>query len=155
MKPRHPKQFASAVTKIRSALGDDRCAEAVGRSASLVRKWADPDHASLPNIEQAMLLDAAYVEHEGKKPPLLDLYTAIVSEYASAGNDQKVRVDILLSTLSVQGIVGDLSEAIREALSASGDGGKALTPRERSSILAILDRLDEEIDSIEDAVDQS
>jgi hypothetical protein len=155
MKPRHPKKFASAVSKIRSALGDDRCAAAVGRSASLVRKWADPDHSSLPNIEQAVLLDTSYIEHEHKKPPLLDLYTDVMAEYVDADKNQKIRVDILLSTLSVQGIVGDLSEAIREALSPHSDGGKQLTPRERSEILTILERLDEAVDTIEDAVEVS
>ncbi|NNE83642.1 MAG: hypothetical protein HKN28_06695 [Alphaproteobacteria bacterium] len=155
MKPRHPKKFASAVTKIRSALGDDLCAAAVGRSASLVRKWADPDHSSLPNVEQAVLLDTAYIEHEHKKPPLLDLYTDVMAEYVDADKNQKVRVDILLSTLSVQGIVGDLSEAIREALSPKSEGGRQLTPRERSEILAILERLDDVVDSIEDAVEES
>lgn len=155
MKPRHPKKFASAVTKIRSALGDELCAAAVGRSASLVRKWADPDHSSLPNVEQAVLLDAAYIEHAHKKPPLLDLYTDVMAEYVDADKNQKVRVDILLSTLSVQGIVGDLSEAIREALSPNSDGGRQLTPRERSEILAILDRLDDVVDTIEDAVEET
>jgi hypothetical protein len=155
MKPRHPKKFASAVTKIRSVIGDERCAAAVGRSTSLVRKWADPDHSSLPNVEQAVLLDAAYIEHEHKKPPLLDLYTDVMAEYLSADRNQKVRVDILLSTLSVQGIVGDLSEAIREALSPQSEGGRQLTPRERSDILTILDRLDDVVDSIEDAVEEA
>jgi hypothetical protein len=94
-------------------------------------------------------------EHEHKKPPLLDLYTDVMAEYLSADRNQKVRVDILLSTLSVQGIVGDLSEAIREALSPQSEGGRQLTPRERSDILTILDRLDDVVDSIEDAVEEA
>lgn len=155
MKVRNPKEFSGAISKIRSAIGDERCAEAVGRTASLIRKWADPDHGSLPNIEQAVLLDAAYVVDQNKKPPLLELYAELIAEHANRGEQEKVRVDILLSTLTVQGIVGDLSEAIREALSPQSDGGKDLTPRERSEILSILERLEEVADSIEDAVEES
>lgn len=155
MKVRNPKEFAGAISKIRSAIGDERCATAVDRTASLVRKWADPDHASLPNIEQAMLLDMAFVEEQKKKPPLLELYAELVTDHSNRQLGQKVQVDILLSALSVQGIVGDLSEAIREAISPDSEAGQGLSPRERSEILVILERLEEVSDSIEDAVEES
>ena len=61
MKLRNPRDFAAAITQIRSALGEAACAEIVGRSASLIRKWSDPDHPALPNIAQALLLDSAFV----------------------------------------------------------------------------------------------
>jgi len=51
MKRREPGTFASAITRIKAAVGEDQCSEAVDRSASTVRKWADPDHPSLPNLD--------------------------------------------------------------------------------------------------------
>lgn len=153
MKPRSPKSFASAVTKIRSKLSESTCAEVVGRSASLVRKWADPDHHSVPNLEQAMLLDQAYVEHGFGKPPLLELYGEQLADALKGRIIDEVPIDMLITALTVQGVVGDLSEAIREAISKTGDGGQKITPRERMGILEILERLDDQMEKIEDAVE--
>lgn len=151
MKPRHPKEFSSAITKIRGALGEDVCAKIVDRSSSLVRKWADPDHSTYPSVDLAMMLDAAYVRAGHGGPPILELYTKQLAEGLEV--EEAETVDILMSALTVQGIVGDLSEAIREALDPKGTGGAAITPRERMKILELLEKLDEEADSIEDAVE--
>lgn len=153
MKPRSPKSFAAAVTRIRSKLGEGACAEVVGRSASLVRKWADPDHHSVPNLEQALLLDQAYIEHGFGKPPLLELYGEQLAGALKDRNIDEDPIDMLITALTVQGVVGDLSEAIREAISETGDGGQKITPRERMNILEILERLDAQMEKIEDAVE--
>tara|TARA_R110000868_G_scaffold100722_6_gene277140 strand:+ start:25520 stop:25984 length:465 start_codon:yes stop_codon:yes gene_type:complete len=151
MKPRHPKKFSSAITKIRTALGEDACAQIVDRSTSLVRKWADPDHPTFPSIDLAVLLDEAYVREGHGAPPILELYTKQLAE--GLEEDEVESVDILMSALTVQGIVGDLSEAIREALDPKGAGGQAVSPRERMKILELLEKLDAEADSIEDAIE--
>ena len=153
MKPRHPKHFSSAVTKIRNKLGEAECARLVGRSGSLIRKWADPDHASVPNLEQALELDRAYVSRGLGRPPLFDLYGKQIADALAGEPANRPPVDMLLGALAVQGVVGDLSEAIRDALSEVGPGGRAIRPRERTTILQILERLDHEADAIEDAVE--
>ena len=152
MKPRSPKSFAAAITKVRTALTDEGCAEIVGRSASLIRKWADPDHPSLPSVEQAIALDLAFAKGGHGDPPILELYGDLLADVLS--NRQKRTVDILLSALSVQGIVGDLSEAIREATRPESPGGIVITPRERTAILEILERLDDEAEAIEDTIEE-
>ena len=120
MKPRTPKSFAAAITKVMSALSDDRCAEIVGRSDSLIRKWADPDHASLPTLYQALALDVVYAREGHGSPPIMEVYEDLI-EHAVDDRDD-VPVDILFSALGVQGVVGDLSEAIQSALRPSGPG---------------------------------
>lgn len=74
MKPRSPKTFAAAVTRIKAVLGESTCAEIVDRSESLIRKWADPDHESQPSLSQAVALDSAYVSSGRGDPPLLQVY---------------------------------------------------------------------------------
>jgi len=151
MKPRTPKSMAAAVTKIMTALSDERCAEIVGRSDSLIRKWADPDHASSPTLHQAMALDIVYAREGHGDPPILGVYEDILND---ALDERKGDIaDILMSTLSVQGVVGDLSEAVKAALDPSGPGGSAITPRERQTILQIIDRLEDQTDLIEDAIE--
>lgn len=151
MKPRTPKSFAAALTKIMTALGDGLCAEIVGRSDSLVRKWADPDHASQPTLSQALALDLAYVRGGHGEPQILKIYEEMLDDalHERAGRD----ADIIMSALSVQGAVGTLSEAIRAALDPDGPGGALITPRERQQILEIIDRLEDHTDVIEDAVE--
>ncbi|NQV44754.1 MAG: hypothetical protein HQ501_07620 [Rhodospirillales bacterium] len=151
MKPRTPKSFAAALTKIMAALSNERCAEIVGRSDSLIRKWADPDHASLPTLHQAIALDIIYAKEGHGNPPILDVYEDILNDTLDARDGDIV--DILMSTLSVQGVVGDLSEAIKAALDPTGPGGADITPRERQTILQILDRLEDQTDLIEDAIE--
>ena len=151
MKPRTPKSFAAALTKIMAALTDERCAEIVGRSDSLIRKWADPDHASLPTLHQAIALDILYAREGHGDPPIFEIYEDLINDAVDERND--VSVDILLSALSVQGVVGDLSEAIRAALDPNGPGGASITPNERQTILQILDKLEDQADLIENAVE--
>jgi hypothetical protein len=151
MKPRSNKTFAGAVTKIRSALGDERCAQVVERSPSLIRKWADPDHAAVPNVIQALALDLAYVEANHGKPPILELLADRIGQ--AMDKEQKVAVNIALAALSVQGVVGNLSEAIVRSLHSSNESGENLTPRERAHILGLIERLEKEIDAIEDTVE--
>lgn len=152
MKPRTPKSFAAALTKVMAALSDERCAEIVGRSDSLIRKWADPDHASLPTLHQAFALDTVYAREGHGDPPIFEVYADLINDAVDERHD--VPVDILLSALSVQGVVGDLSEAIRAALDPDGSGGSAITPNERQIILQILDKLEDQTDLIEDAVEE-
>ena len=78
MKLRNPKEFSAAITRVRAALGEEGCARAVGRSDSLVRKWADPDHPAVPNLDQALSLDAAYVAAGHGDAPILGLYQDLI-----------------------------------------------------------------------------
>ena len=60
--------------------------------------------------------------------------------------------DLILATLSLQAAVGDLSEAIADSRSATSPGGSEITAGERHSIVMLLERLEEKLDSIEDAL---
>lgn len=152
MKPRTPKSFAAAITKIMTSLSDDQCAQIVGRSDSLIRKWADPDHASLPTLHQALALDIVYARQGNGDTPILDVYRELIDDALEEREEE--RVDLLFSALGVQGVVGDLSEAIRTALDPLGPCGTAITPLERQTILHILDKLDDQTGLIEDAVEE-
>jgi hypothetical protein len=55
-------------------------AEIVGRSPTLVYKWADPDLAYFPNLQQALELDAAYVNAGHGSPPLLTAYATLLKQ---------------------------------------------------------------------------
>lgn len=151
MKLRTPKRFASAITRIKTALGEDECARAVNRSTSLIRKWADPDHASRPNLSQALALDVAFVEAGHGEPPLLSLYQQRLAR-AVAKNKARPLVDVALATLAVQAVVGDLSQSV-VAMRARADDKPSFTPNETAQVLALLERLQQQVAQIEEALD--
>ena len=154
MKLRNPKEFAAAVTRIRARLGEDVCAHAVGRSESLVRKWADPGHPSLPGIEQALLLDTAFIAGGHGEPPLLKLYESLLED-AVTDNDVGVE-EIVPSALIIQAIVGDLSAEIRDIINPRAEKAmKTISADSKSRLLEMIDRLEEETDRLEDAVEAS
>ena len=70
-KARKPWTFEDAV---HVAVGDlllPGVADAVGKSASLVYKWGDPDIDCLPTLNQALAIDTAYVLAGHGEAPLL------------------------------------------------------------------------------------
>jgi len=151
VKPRSAKNFARAVSLIRADLSEDECAQAVGRSNSLVRKWADPDNPAVPNLEQALALDLLYARVVGKKPPILDIYTDKLTDVLNGR--KKLTVNLLIATLSVQSVVGQLSDAVASASNSDSNAGPQLSNYNRATILGLVEKLQEISDLIEDAVE--
>ncbi len=153
MKLRPPKRFATAVTRIKNALGEERCAAVVGRSTSLIRKWADPDHPSRPNLPQALALDLAYVEDGHGDPPILSLYQQRLAR-ALAVEENHPPVNVILAALSVQAAVGEISQKF-VTNKVSDPSAAMFSPNEKSQILNMLERLQQQAALIEDALDDS
>lgn len=151
MKLRAPRRFASAVTRIKNAMGDEKCAELVDRSPSLIRKWSDPDHPSRPNLQQALVLDVAFVEAGHGAPPILSMYQERLARAVTIESTQPP-IDVALAALSVQAAVGDISENILSVRARNTDGA-AFSPNERNQILALLETLMSQVSLIENALD--
>lgn len=151
MKLRAPRRFATAVTRVKNALGEEACAEIVGRSPSLVRKWSDPDHPSRPNLQQALALDVAFVEGGHGEPPILSMYQQRLARAVTA-ESAKPPIDVALAALSVQAAVGDISESI-VSMRARNTTGPTFSSNERNQILSLLERLQLQVSLIEDALD--
>ena len=153
MKLRAPRRFAAAVTRIKTALGEEKCAEIVDRSSSLIRKWADPDHPSRPNLPQALALDIAYIEAGYGDPPILALYQQRLAR-ALEGDAKKPHIDVALAALSVQAVVGDISQSIFSIRAASPDS-LTLSNNQRNQMLHLLERLQDQVTQIANALDDS
>lgn len=80
MKRRLPANLSSAASQISEALGPDRVAQIVGRSPTLVYKWADPELAYFPNLQQALELDSAFVATGHGVPPFLTAYATLLKQ---------------------------------------------------------------------------
>ena len=76
MKTRRALTPYRALHEIADLLGWDGCASVLGKSESLVRKWADPDTEREISYQAAIRLDAAYMRAGGKSAPLFECYAA-------------------------------------------------------------------------------
>lgn len=73
-KARAPSTFADAVTRIAGRVGWAAMSEAVGKSERAVRNWSDPDMDRDPTIDEALILDAAYLAAGGGEAPIMAVY---------------------------------------------------------------------------------
>ena len=64
-------------------------AQIVGRSPTLVYKWADPDLAYFPNLQQALELDSAFVAAGHGAPPFLTAYATLLKQRTAAVPQRK------------------------------------------------------------------
>lgn len=71
---RTPKTFADAMTRVAGLLDWEPCAKLVNRSTRCVRNWSEPSCSKRPTVEQALILDAAYLRAGGEIAPFRDTY---------------------------------------------------------------------------------
>ena len=109
MKTRIAGTFEGAILDIVRVLGIERCAEVVGKSVSLVRKWSDPDNKTLPSLDQALVLDLEYAREMRSMPPLLHSYSNRINKEFDACEDGE---HVLAAMLLLQVAVCELGKGI-------------------------------------------
>ena len=137
MKPRTPGSFEAAIMRIVGNVTDETAALAVGKSPSLVRKWADPDCDTLPDLRQSLALDACYVEAGCGPAPIL---AVLVSRLAAVSGPRHSPADPLER----------LADTLRE-VSEAADVWRAMhRPHLSANDAALIDKeLCEAIDALE------
>jgi hypothetical protein len=149
-KRRNFMTFEETLDRMIHELGIEHAANAVDRSPWTLRKWADPDHDSLPNLMNAVQLDEAYTRAGLTGATLFQTYAALCKhELASHAIDPKD------ATLGVQSAIGALSSEIAQATHALGESGTDITDAERKAILRETQRSKELLQRVELAVEQA
>ncbi|MCA3264947.1 MAG: hypothetical protein ING19_02665 [Azospirillum sp.] len=126
VKPRHPVSFPGAVTRIMGALGLG-AAQAIGKSDSLIRKFADPDHDAQPNLDQALALDAAFVLATGDEAPILRVYLQKLEDLTRGAAHVALAPHARLMR-----VMAEMGEIAGDLHAASVDG--QVTPSERAKL---------------------
>lgn len=145
-----PTTFSGCVARVLGALTAPEAAKASGRAPRTVYGWADEDQESLPRIDEALRLDAAYVNAGLGKPPLLDLYARELAQ-ATAGAEAETG-DPVGELLDVLAADGRIAEAFRKATDPKSTGGRDLTPAEVRVLLNASRDVRTQLDEFERAV---
>lgn len=151
MKIRQPKTFEDAITQMMGVMTAEVCAEVVGKSASLVRKWGDPDDAAVPSLMQALLLDIAYAREGHGEGLILTVYMELFKQMAEGYRAPQAPC-IKNGALQVQGGVGRLASAVVDAVAPGSDGGECITPAEARGIYDIFRNIKKHISATEEAI---
>jgi hypothetical protein len=138
-------------------LGDDGVEQAIEeilglkRSASLIRKCADPDDDGHHlQSRYAVVLDVA-CHRAGQLPPLLDAHGYLIERHIGAAprDGQAGGGRVQHAVLMLQAALGALSQTVGEALHEEGPGGTRLTNREKHEIHEAIETIDHKVESIE------
>lgn len=154
MKTRSARSFESAITSIIEAIGAEACADAVGRSPSLIRKWSDPDNPAQPSISQAVMLDTAFLLKTGQPAPIRAVYGYMIE--ASYDDAISEREPLIVALFNLHASIGGLTRLIADTMEATSDQGGSLqnlqlTPRLRETILSALENVGKELADLETA----
>lgn len=122
----------------------------VKRSASLIRKCADPDDDGHHlQSRYAVALDVA-CRRAGEPAPLLDAHGYLIERHSgvapSGGEVDEGRVQH--AVLMLQAALGELSQTVGEALHEESPGGGRLTNREKHEIHEAMETIDHKVESI-------
>lgn len=107
---RPPITWAQAATKVAGLIGWPAFAGIVRRGERAVQYWGQPNCKTVPTIEQALLLDAAYRAAGGADAPFLDTFAALLD------------VQVTRDAAYLTELANDSAAFVREA----GDLGAAL-----------------------------
>lgn len=77
---RAPRTYAEAITRIAGAIGWPEVRRITGRADRSVRYWSEPNCKTVPPIDQAQALDAAYIAAGGAGAPFFDAFEFLLGQ---------------------------------------------------------------------------
>lgn len=145
-----------AARRAMTILGDTGVEQAIEdvlgikRSASLIRKCADPDDDGHHlQSRYAVALDVA-CRRAGQLPPLLDAHSYLIERHSGAApSDGEVHEGrVQHAVLMLQAALGELSQTVGEALYEESPGGTRLSNREKHEIHEAMEAIDHKVEEI-------
>ncbi len=154
------RSIEHAARRALAILGDDGVERAIEdvlglkRSASLIRKCADPDDDGHHlQSRYAVALDVA-CRRAGQLPPLIDAHRYLIDRHSGPAptdepaGDQASDGRMQHAVLMLQAALGALSRTVGEALHEDSPGGTRLTNLEKHEIHEAIAAIDHKVESI-------
>lgn len=115
-KPRNPLCFSAAVMDIIDRIGLNAAKSATGRGERMVGYWSESDMPALPNLDQAVALDRAFMAAGGTYPPLLQHYA------------RQLDAVMIPATACTAALAADVAAISRETAEAIADALAVMQP---------------------------
>jgi len=119
----------------------------VRRSASLLRKCADPDDDRHHlQFRYAVALDVGCAT-QGQQPPFLEVHRHLVERHGRTVPPGDGAARLVQAVLALQAALGDLSQTVSDGLHTDGPDGPRLTIHERHAIFETLAAIDHQTET--------
>ncbi|CAD7335347.1 hypothetical protein FIV32_02250 [Sphingomonadales bacterium 58] len=134
---------------IEAAGGLERCAEETSVKKSQLSRCSSVNEPDSITIRDAVTIDLLGTRVEGQ-PFILRAYCRQMGGvFVPMPEAQDDANGLTLSVVELAGELGDLSNNIRTAISAHGEQGEAISPRERDAIRADIQRMQETLAALD------
>lgn len=115
-KLRNPLCFSAPVKAILERIGLPAAKKATGRGSRMIGYWSESDSTALPNLDQALALDRAFMDAGGGYPPLLQHYA------------RQLDIVMIPATACTQALAADIAAVSRETAEAIADALAVMQP---------------------------
>jgi len=162
-----PNSFPGAISDIIDLVGKPEMCAVSGRAERTQNQWADPETPTVPNLRQALALDALFIQRERERreglnqggvirPPILTVYQNLLEKkcgtLVTAQADYAFPGTVLTEMLDISEAVGCFSAALRDATTPTSPAGVGLSEIERKETLRALKSVRDELDDMEAAI---
>lgn len=147
VKSREPGSFEDAITMICGDLSYDATARAVKASEKHVRRWSNDTEASLPNLKQALDMEAACIAATGRGHLSVAWERMLAKKLREVAVVDREVESVPESLMDVTASVGALASRLREAMADN-----RITRVERDAVLRAIKELRDQTDELERAV---
>lgn len=151
MKLRTPLSFEDALIKVLGAVSRQAAADVVGKSSTMVYRWADPDSPAEPSVAECVALDLLYVEGGHGEPPIFTSYSCYLENARMPHTVMKASERFC----DVMHELGDIAKEIRQCLDPNSDGGEAITKQEHARISTEISEAMQKLTELQRDVDHA
>jgi len=145
---RDPQTIAGAVAAVVGALTKEHCADMLNVKPRQIWRYADDTEDGTPiTVENALRLDAAYVNEGHGDAPILKVYRQLLDRRTEGA--QRQVGELFIELLDVDDVRGQLAAAIHNAVASSSPGGRNFTANEALEGIGLAERM---IDQLQDVI---
>ena len=150
-KIRKTASIENGIAEVIKILNEEEIQQAIGKSASYLRKCSDPGQPQQIDHNDSFKLDKACIKKE-KAPPLLSAHEYMIAqEFNKLDPDKTKNISDMLVKFTI--LHGKLTEVITKAHDPESDKGLEISPLEQKDINKAITELENKILKIKKTLD--
>ena len=151
-KIREIASIESGLAEVVKILSEEEILQAIGKSASYLRKCSNPDQPQQIDHNDSFKLDKACIK-KGKSPPLLTVHEYMIyQEFNKFDEDKSKNIDDMLVKFTI--LHGKLTELVKKSQDPESDQGSKITPLEKKDIFDAITALENKVFKLKITVDK-